>query len=607
MKNWLYIVFVFVTYFGAAQTTYYVNDNSTSGDIYCSAVGSNANNGTTPLTPVSTLSYVINSIGLSDGDIVFVDAGTYFETDANLSLSNNNITITGAGSDLTFFDNNQSSSDANRWANITGDNITITGVYITGYNYGVGDAFAVQITGVSNLIMNDVMVNENLPGGGSSAIVINGGSSVTFNGGGSSCNPGSASVSGGGMNVEGNGNSVTINNYNFSNNYKDLQGGGGLYVSGDATTNVTVTNSLFSANGIQAAQGGGAVFVSGSNVTISGSCFTDNYASYSSGPVYGGAICSARGATLNISDCNFSGNYAQTSGKGGAVGINTSFAGSGSTATVNLTTCSFSGNTAGEAADIYARVGSSNPSIYNVDDCTFSGTSLDIRDDNSAQINIQNSGSPTATGSGINFLNANAATGTPSTVCPSVPAPCFSVLPIELFSFSGNCTENANELTWQTASEYNNAFFIVERAGVDGQFEIIEKTPGSLNSSDLLTYYYSDEHPFFGINYYRLSQVDVDGRSESFEPITVYNNCAGDDLIVTYVARDNALYFSSPMDGVTSISVLNMAGQLVEHLVTDPYETVSKIQLKDPPGAGVYLLKIDKGGMIETGKVLITK
>ena len=71
------------------------------------------------------------------------------------------------------------------------------------------------------------MVNENLPGGGSSAIVVNGGSSVTFNGGGSSCNPGSVTVSGGGMNIEGNGNIVTIDNYNFSNNYKDLQGGAG--------------------------------------------------------------------------------------------------------------------------------------------------------------------------------------------------------------------------------------------------------------------------------------------------------------------------------------------------------------------------------------------
>ena len=60
------------------------------------------------------------------------------------------------------------------------------------------------------------------------------------------------------------------------------------------------------------------------------------------------------------------------------------------------------------------------------------------------------------------------------------------------------------------------------------------------------------------------------------------------------------------MEGVTSVSLMNMAGQIVEHFVTDPHETVSKLQLKDPPGTGVYLLKIDEGGMVQTGRVLIT-
>ena len=269
MKNWFYIVFVFVSHIGAAQTTFFVNDNSTSGDLYCSAIGNNSNSGTSPLDPVESLSYVLNTIGISDGDVIVIDTGVYFETDANLNLSNNNITINGAGSSLTIFDNNQSSSDANRWATITGENITIFGIYITGYNYGVGDAFAVQITGATNLTLTDVMVNENLPGGGSSAIVVNGGSSVTFNGGGSSCNPGSLTVSGGGMNIEGNGNIVTIDNYNFSNNYKDLQGGAGLYIDGDGTTEVSVTNTLFEGNVTDGAQGGGAIFImNGAQLTL---------------------------------------------------------------------------------------------------------------------------------------------------------------------------------------------------------------------------------------------------------------------------------------------------------------------------------------------------
>lgn len=607
MKNVYYILFfsLFVKTWALAAT-YYVNDNSTVNDIYCSAVGNNSNPGTSA-AHFAALSYVVNTIGLLPNDIVYVDAGTYYQTDENLSFNVNDITIIGAGYDYTIFDHDFGGGDFERWGNITADGFSLSGIYITRYDYGFAGACAIQISGASNVTITNVMVKENDPGGGSSAIVIDGGSSVDFVGGGSSCNPGQASIAGGGVNVEGNGNTVSFSNYNFSTNSKDAQGGSGLYVSADNTTSVTVANSKFEGNENGSAQIGGAVYVSGSNLTITGSCFTENFASYTLGPVYGGAICVARGATLDISDCAFSGNYAETSGKGGAIGINTSFAGVGTTATVNLTTCSFILNVAGEAADLYARVGSSNSAIYNIDDCTFSETGLDIRDDNSAQINIQNSGSPNATGSGINFINTTASTGTPSTSCPIAPAPCFLVLPVELISFQGVCSAIGNQLTWQTVSEFNNAYFILERAGVDVKFEVIDKLPGSLNSTELLTYDYFDDHPMLGINYYRLSQVDVDGRSEGFDPITVYNNCTSDELLVTYLVRENTLYFSTQLEGVSSVSMMNMAGQLVEHLETDPREAISKLQLKDLPEAGIYLLKIDMNGSFHTGKVLITK
>ena len=609
MKNWFYIVFVFVSHIGAAQTTFFVNDNSTAGDLYCSAIGNNSNSGTSPLDPVESLTYVLNTIGISDGDVIVIDTGVYFETDANLNLSNNNITINGAGSSLTIFDNNQSSSDANRWATITGENITIFGIYITGYNYGIGDAFAVQITGATNLTLTDVMVNENLPGGGSSAIVVNGGSSVTFNGGGSSCNPGSLTVSGGGMNIEGNGNIVTIDNYNFSNNYKDLQGGAGLYIDGDGTTEVSVTNTLFEGNVTDGAQGGGAIFImNGAQLTLTGCCINYNEASQASTTNYGGGLMVGEGSDVMVDNCSFANNSATASGNGGAIAINSTTGSNGGTPTVSLSVCSFDNNVADDGNDIFTR--GINGGVLTAFQCTWSDNSLteEIHQD-AGTITLENSGTPTVTGSVI-FTNTTVANLSPTTVCPSVASPCFSILqaelPVELFVFEGKCNDQANELFWQTSSEYNNAFFLLERAGVDGQFEIIEKIPGSLNSSVPLTYYYFDENPKLGLNYYRLSQEDVDGRSESFEPITVYNNCQGDELIVNYIVSDNMLYFSSPMEGVTSVSLMNMAGQLVELLVTDPHESLSKLKLKDPPVGGVYLLKIDEGGMIQTGRVLIT-
>lgn len=411
------------------------------------------------------------------------------------------------------------------------------------------------------------------------------------------------------MNIEGNGNIVSIDNYNFSNNYKDLQGGAGLYIDGDGTTEVSVTNTLFEGNVTDGAQGGGAIFImNGAQLTLTGCCINYNEASQASTTNYGGGLMVGEGSDVMVDNCSFANNSATASGNGGAIAINSTTGSNGGTPTVSLSVCSFDNNVADDGNDIFTR--GSNGGVLTAFQCTWSDNSLteEIHQD-AGTITLENSGTPTITGSVI-FTNTTVANLSPTTVCPSVASPCFSILqaelPVELFVFEGKCNDLANELFWQTSSEYNNAFFLLERAGVDGQFEIIEKIPGSLNSSVPLTYYYFDENPKLGLNYYRLSQEDVEGRSESFEPITVYNNCQGDELIVNYIASDNMLYFSSPMEGVTSVSLMNMAGQLVELLVTDPHESLSKLKLKDPPGGGVYLLKIDEGGMVQTGRVLIT-
>jgi len=81
--------------FAFAQTTYYVNDGSTVGDVYTTAVGNNSNDGLSASTPKLTISAAVTLA--SNGDIIMVDAGTYFES---LNLSKQ-LTITGAGMNLT--------------------------------------------------------------------------------------------------------------------------------------------------------------------------------------------------------------------------------------------------------------------------------------------------------------------------------------------------------------------------------------------------------------------------------------------------------------------------------------------------------------------------
>lgn len=85
-------------------------------------------------------------------------------------------------------------------------------------------------------------------------------------------------------------------------------------------------------------------------------------------------------------------------------------------------------------------------------------------------------------------------------------------LPIELTTFTGESKERFNELEWQTASENNNDFFILERSQDGGIWVNVLEVNGAGNSTMLLNYDYHD-YLFFpnSLNYYRLSQTDFDG------------------------------------------------------------------------------------------------
>jgi Right handed beta helix region/Periplasmic copper-binding protein (NosD) len=56
---------------------FYVNDVTTNGDIYCSAIGSSGNDGLTPATPRLALQEILDTYDLEGGDTVYVDTGTY--------------------------------------------------------------------------------------------------------------------------------------------------------------------------------------------------------------------------------------------------------------------------------------------------------------------------------------------------------------------------------------------------------------------------------------------------------------------------------------------------------------------------------------------------
>jgi hypothetical protein len=82
-------------------------------------------------------------------------------------------------------------------------------------------------------------------------------------------------------------------------------------------------------------------------------------------------------------------------------------------------------------------------------------------------------------------------------------------LPLTLLNFSGNVSNGVIRLNWKTIDEKNTRSFIIQRSN-DNQFENIGTVPASaLPGYD---YFFEDQNPLSGNNFYRLKMIDKDGQ-----------------------------------------------------------------------------------------------
>lgn len=96
-----------------------------------------------------------------------------------------------------------------------------------------------------------------------------------------------------------------------------------------------------------------------------------------------------------------------------------------------------------------------------------------------------------------------------------------TALPISLLSFTGQSADSQVVLKWETASESDNSFFRIERAGPDLDFQPIKTLNGAGYSEVFHSYQYADEKPLDGTNYYRLIDIDAGGIENPSEVIQV--------------------------------------------------------------------------------------
>ncbi len=140
-----------------------------------------------------------------------------------------------------------------------------------------------------------------------------------------------------------------------------------------------------------------------------------------------------------------------------------------------------------------------------------------------------------------------------------------AAMPITLIRFNAVAkSENKVELNWATASEYNNDRFEIEHSVDGSNFEVIGTRKGKINSKDIIEYNFVHEQASAGINYYRLNQIDVDGKN-TYSDLVVASIKTKDIKFNSHVIRNGQVSFAieSPYATEAELQFLDITGKLI--------------------------------------------
>jgi len=157
-------------------------------------------------------------------------------------------------------------------------------------------------------------------------------------------------------------------------------------------------------------------------------------------------------------------------------------------------------------------------------------------------------------------------------------------LPVKLTSFTVSLVRETAELQWKTASEVNNAGFEIERSEDTNKWENIGFVSGAGTTLATKEYTYTDPKPLVGKSYYRLKQLDTDGKF-SYSFILSIDRQRG----LKVFPNPSTNYIILESGGVEKFSIINQDGRTI----IEGMNNAGRIDVSILP-RGSYFVKVGK-------------
>jgi hypothetical protein len=188
-----------------------------------------------------------------------------------------------------------------------------------------------------------------------------------------------------------------------------------------------------------------------------------------------------------------------------------------------------------------------------------------------------------------------------------------SPLPVELAGLRAVANGDRVLLTWETASEWNNAYFQVEAAASEREFVPLGTVEGTGTTSAPQTYRYLTSDLAPDTYRFRLKQVDVDG-SFTFSDIVSVDLQTPDRLALWGNAPNpfhdvTSIQYEIPRDVHVTLRVYDVLGRRVATFV-DHYQSAGRYEVTVDGASlasGTYFYRLSAGNRTATRRMVVAR
>ena len=179
------------------------------------------------------------------------------------------------------------------------------------------------------------------------------------------------------------------------------------------------------------------------------------------------------------------------------------------------------------------------------------------------------------------------------------------ILAAELVYFDYECATDGIVFDWATASESHNDYFVIDYSEDAENWVEIGRKSGMGSSSSTTEYTYALKSRMKK-GYYRLTQVDFDGKRNKLKTIAIYDCINENEIkVIPNPSKGIVHVLDIKEHDLASIKVVDLIGNQVYYTDVHPDLNILSIDLSHLPKGAYFIVSLGQSGTKTTNRILI--